>query len=161
MTALPQNPPAPTVVAPGEGDVLAVGPSRVTQKIGGAMTAGHFGMVEYAVAPRFVAPIAWHWHTKESWIGYIVSGRITVTFPDRSIELAAGGTIVVPARCPFMWSNPSDEPAKLLFIYTPAGFENYFREVNAVIAEHPGVAPKDLSPQLQPLWQKYGIESEG
>jgi mannose-6-phosphate isomerase-like protein (cupin superfamily) len=161
MAKLPDNPAAPVVIAPGEGDVLAIGPSRVTQKLSGAATGGHFGMTEYAVEPRFVAPSVWHWHTKESWVAYVVSGSIVVACPDREITVPTGGTIVVGPNCPFVWSNPFDEPAKLLNIYTPAGFENYFREVDGVIAKNPGVAPQDLSPHLVPLWSKYGLEREG
>ena len=161
MTKLPVNPARPIVVQPGEGESHAIGPSKITHKLDGSSMGGRFAMIEYSVSPRFAAPTAWHWHTKESWVGYVAAGKLTVAFPDHQVEVPTGGVIVVPPNCPFAWSNPSDEPARLLNIYSPAGFEDYFREISAVIAKHPGVAAKDLSSQLQPLWQKYGIESEG
>jgi len=111
MAELPANPPRPLLVLPGQGESHAIGPSLITHKLDGAATGGRFALIEYAVAPRFVAP--------------------------------------------------SDEPAKILFIYTPAGFEEYFCAVAAVIAKNPGVAVKDLGDELGPLWQHYGIESEG
>ena len=161
MAQLPSNPPAPTHVAAGEGQSHVIGPSKVTHKLDGAATSGRFAMIEYEVAPRFVAPTLWHWHTKEAFAGYVVAGKLSVAFPDRIIDVATGGVIAVPANCPFAWSNPSDEPAKVLFIYGPAGFEDYFRDVSSVLAKNPGVPTKDLGPQLAPLWQEYGLESEG
>ena len=160
MAKLPVNPARPIVVMPGEGESHALGPSKITHKLDGNAIGGRFGMIEYSVAPRFIAPTVWHWHTKESWVGYVAAGTLLVAFPDHQLEVPSGGLIVVPPNCPFAWSNPGDEPAKLLSIYSPAGFENFFREVSAVAAANPGVTAKDLGPHLAPLWQKYGIESE-
>ena len=160
MAKLPVNPTQPVLVLPGEGESHTLGPSTITHKLDGGTMGGRFAMIEYTVAPRFIAPTLWHWHTKEAWVGYVAMGKLSVAFPDRQLEVPTGGVIVVPPNCPFAWSNPSDEPAKLLSIYSPAGFENFFREVSAVAAAHPGVTAKDLGPQLVPLWQKYGIENE-
>jgi mannose-6-phosphate isomerase-like protein (cupin superfamily) len=159
MGKLPSNPSQPVVVMPGEGESHEIGPSKITHKVDGAANGGHFGMIEYRVAPRFVAPTMWHWHTKECWTAYVALGQLRVAFLDRQIEVPTGGTIVVPANCPFAWSNPSDEPATLISIYAPAGFENYFRAISSVLQQHPGVSVKDLGPQLTPLWNQYGIGS--
>jgi mannose-6-phosphate isomerase-like protein (cupin superfamily) len=161
MTKLPEDPPPPVVVMPGEGETYHVGPSTVVRKIGGEHTDGHFGIVEYTVAPHFVAPTVWHWHTKDGWVLYVISGAISVALPAKTVEIPAGGFMTLQAGAPFAWSNPGDAPAKLLFVYMPAGFENYFREATAVMTANPGVAAKDLGPQLLPLWEKYGIASEG
>jgi uncharacterized RmlC-like cupin family protein len=118
-------------------------------------------MIVCDVSPRFVAPTMWHWHTKESWTGYVLSGRIKLAFQEGDVEIPTGGAVHVPAYCPFIWSHPADEPARVLFVYAPGGFENYFRDIGEVLAQNPGVPVKDLSPKLVPLlWERYGLESE-
>ncbi len=161
MPPLPAPPAAPVIVAPGEGERIAVGPSTVTLKLDSRATGGRVGAIEYTVAPRFVAPAVLHWHTKEGWVGYVAAGRVGIRFADRSVEIDAGGMVFVPPDCPFAWFNPTDQPAKVVFLYTPGGFEQYFREASAVAAANPGVAVKDLAPQLAALWDRYGQMKEG
>lgn len=161
MPVLPANPAQPVVVQPGEGERIAIGPSTVTLKLDSRDTGGKVGAIEYTVAPRFVAPSVLHWHTKEGWVGVVAAGRVGIRFADRSVEIDAGGLVFVPPDCPFAWFNPTDAPAKVVFLYVPGGFEQYFREASAVAAANPGVAIKDLAPQLGPLWVKYGQEKDG
>jgi mannose-6-phosphate isomerase-like protein (cupin superfamily) len=161
MPARPSKSEAPIFIQPGAGDAQVVGPSRITFKLGAAAIAGRLSMTEYDVAPNFVAPPVLHWHTKEAWVAYILAGRIAFRLADTTIELGAGGVAMIPPNCPFAWSNPLPEPAKMLCVYTPGGFDTYFRELGAVLAANPGAAVKDLTPKLAPLWAKYGIEKEG
>ncbi len=91
----------------------------------------------------------------------MLDGRLAVRFADRCAIVGRGGSLIVPAGCPFAWYNPDDAPARIIFSFSPGGFENYYREVVPLIAAHRGLAARDLTPKLQPLWAKYGLESDG
>ncbi|MFO1058291.1 MAG: cupin domain-containing protein [Dongiaceae bacterium] len=146
----------PLIAPAGEGTILPVGPSTIVLRISGGAD-GAPSAIEYRVAPGFAAPSALHSHTRESWTAYVVEGRIAVRFVDRTVEVAAGGLLQVPPHCPFAWYNPSSEPARLICLYAPGGFERYFAEARQVLSDHPGVPVKDLTPHLMPLWDKYGM----
>jgi len=40
----------------------------------------------------------------------------------------------VPPFVNFRWWNPADAPARVLFLYSPGGFEDFFREVAEAVA---------------------------
>ena len=146
--------------APGEGRTISMGPNSITFKVGGEETGGAFSMIEYSVAPGFQAPPAMHFHTHESWVGYILEGVFGFQLGDETVTLSAGSSLLVPKGLPFRWWNAEDKPAKYLAIYFPAGFEKYFDDIAALTKGLPP-GPLDMSklmPQLLPLWEKYGIK---
>jgi mannose-6-phosphate isomerase-like protein (cupin superfamily) len=150
----------PTISLSGTGRRVHVGPNVITFRTTAMESNGRIGVIEYDVAPRFVAPPVLHWHTREAFTGYVIEGTLRFRFAGGVAEAGPGTTVHVPARCPFAWENPSDQPAKVLFMYTPGGFEAYFADLGELLARNPGQTVKDLMPQLLPLWEKYGIERE-
>ncbi|HEX4301294.1 MAG TPA: cupin domain-containing protein [Rhizomicrobium sp.] len=166
MTNLPKRAPAATVFP--DDAALRIGPSRVTilRDSWCAGVAQHDfesigeGIVAYDLAPHLAAPRRLHWHTRESWTGTVLDGALTVRLADHDEVLQRGATIRVPAYCPFAWSNPGDMPARVVFTYSPGGFENYFREIAALLGAHPGLNLRDIAPQLPALWLRYGLEYE-
>jgi quercetin dioxygenase-like cupin family protein len=163
MMCLPKKFPA-AIVLPKDG-ALQVGPNRVTilreawTADGCLLESAATGMVAYDVAPGYVAPPVLHWHTREDWTATVLGGRLAVRFADRREIVGRGASLIVPAGCPFAWYNPDDAPARIIFSFSPGGFENYYREVVPLIDAHPGLAVADLTPKLKPLWAKYGLES--
>ena len=146
----------PVVVHPGEGRTVRVGPNEITYKVQG----GSMAVVEYKVGPRFVAPPVLHWHEDTDFTGIVLEGRVEFRFENSSSQIAAGGFVFVPRNCKFAWANPEDAPARVLFVYSPAGFENYFAEIESLLKANPGKAIPDLMPQIMPLWEKYKIARE-
>ena len=51
---------------------------------------------------------------------HVVSGQIELIMTNERYSLSAGDTLTFPGREPHTWSNPSDEPARLLWILVPA-----------------------------------------
>jgi mannose-6-phosphate isomerase-like protein (cupin superfamily) len=148
-----------STILPGEGRSVQIGPSRITYKLEGEQTSGAFSMIEYEVAPGFEAPPTLHFHTQESWTGYILEGTLGFQLGERTVTLSAGSSLFVPRGLPFKWWNAEQKPARYLAIYFPAGFEKYFEEINAITKDLPpgpiDMAP--LMPRILPLWEKYGI----
>jgi hypothetical protein len=58
-----------------------------------------------------------------------------------------------------MW-NAGSEPGRIVEIITPAGFENYFRELGDLLIEHvhdPAAKPLHELPEFGELADKYGL----
>jgi transcriptional regulator with XRE-family HTH domain len=52
---------------------------------------------------------------------YVVAGRLRLTLPGETVDLAAGDAFTMPGATPHTWLNPSDTaPAEVLWALTPA-----------------------------------------
>lgn len=156
-----QTVPEPVIVEANAGRRLAFAGNEVTFKLTGNESGGAFSVIEYSVAPNFVAPPVLHANTLEAWAGYVLEGTLGFEFEETSRVIAGKGTFLfLPKSTMFRWWNETDQAARWLCIYSPAGFENYFTEVSAVIADVPreNFDIKQAMPRIMPLWEKYGIK---
>jgi mannose-6-phosphate isomerase-like protein (cupin superfamily) len=119
-----------------------------------------WSMIEYTAPPQFAAPPRPHWHTREHAFFFILSGSLRFGLADeRTEDLGPGDMLHLPPGASFHWSNPSDEPARFLCMYSPAGFERMFEDVAGALRDSDG-GPAEVMPRIMPpIWQKYGIES--
>ena len=150
----------PTVVAPGAGIVPTFSHPAVPTvevKLDGRAGAG-FSLIEYVVPPGFAPPPVLHRHTRESATGYVIDGHLTYWFDDGEAHDVGPGTVVhLPAGAWFRWANTTDEQVRLLFMFQPAGFEQFFLEPMAGIADAGG-DPAAIGSLIHPLRTKYGDE---
>jgi len=72
----------------------------------------------------------YHLHRGSDEVAWVLAGEITFKIGD---EVSAGG----PGTCAFMprdiphaWKNTGSEPARALFLYTPAGAGGYIEALN-------------------------------
>ena len=72
----------------------------------------------------------------------VLDGEIELTFRGVSTVATAGETINVPANAPHVFRNVSQRPARLLCLCSPAGQEEFFKEVGVPVA-HRTEAPPD------------------
>ena len=122
-----------TVYRPGEGERIG-GPSAVTIKATGDETAGSFYLGETEVAPGFPGPPP-HVHDRLHDMFYVLEGTLTMRIGDDTTELPAGSFACIPPGVVHAFSNPSNAVVRFLNFNTPAGFENYMRELGAALAE--------------------------
>lgn len=147
------QPPALTVVPPGEGSTGNLGDIGVQFKLWGADTGGALSIVEHPFpVGALVAP---HRHTREDEYSIVTEGSIGFRSGDREVVLGAGGYIVKPrGELHAMW-NAGDVPARMIEIISPAGFEHFFREVAEMLAA--GTVPDDQGAELI---ARYGLQFE-
>lgn len=145
---------AAVAVAPGAGETRWIGPSfGVIRKLLGSEAAG-ISIVEHPFGPRAMVPP--HRHTREDEISYVIEGELGFRSEDREIRLGAGGYIVKPRNeLHAMW-NPTDAPARMLEIITPAGFEHYFADL-ADLAASGALTPEAITS----LGARYGLTFDG
>ena len=121
------------VVPPGEGRVGRLGPGvGVHFKIDGEDTAGRVSVVEHPFAVgALVRP---HIHTREDEISIVIEGQIGFRSEDKEVVLGAGGYIIKPrGEVHAMW-NAGSTPARMIEVISPAGFEDFFRELTDMTA---------------------------
>jgi oxalate decarboxylase/phosphoglucose isomerase-like protein (cupin superfamily) len=67
---------------------------------------------------------------------YVLEGTLTLRLGDRTIKSGPGSFACVPPGVVHTFRNDGDGPVRLLNFTTPAGFENYMRDLAE--AAHPG-----------------------
>jgi hypothetical protein len=85
----------------------------------------------------------------------VISGKVGFRSDGREVSLGAGGYIVKPrGELHSMW-NAGDEPARMIEIISPAGFEKYFMELAEATAAGGGVRP---DPSVTaPIAERFGL----
>ncbi|HVL54167.1 MAG TPA: cupin domain-containing protein [Vitreimonas sp.] len=116
------------VVQPGDGrrGDLADG-IGVIFKIDGADTGGALSIVEHPFAVGALVPP--HIHRREDEISIVLEGQIGFRSEDQEVVLAAGGYIIKPRNEVHAMWNAGPTPARMIEVISPAGFENFFREL--------------------------------
>jgi quercetin dioxygenase-like cupin family protein len=115
------------VILPGAGELVDLGGIGVHFKLSGRDTGDAFSIVEHPVEPRMLIPS--HVHHLEDEFSYVLEGRIGARIGDDILDAPAGSYLVKPRDIPHTFWNPTDEPARLIEIISPAGFEAQFAEM--------------------------------
>jgi quercetin dioxygenase-like cupin family protein len=163
------EPPLVRVVRPGEGRTGDLGAITVDFKLWGSDTGGALAVVEHEFPPRALGPP--HLHTREDEYSIVTDGLIGFRSGDREAVLGPGGYITKPrGEAHAMW-NAGSEPARMIEVISPAGFELFFRAVvdllesgdvdpergAALAAEH-GLEFVD-TPWLADVVRRFGLDA--
>ncbi len=101
--------------------------------IGGETTGNRFSLVEHPLPPRALgSPV--HTHRNEDEYSFVLEGRVGVQLGDEVLEARPGDLVFKPRGLAHAFWNAGDAPARLLELISPAGFENYFRELAPLLA---------------------------
>jgi mannose-6-phosphate isomerase-like protein (cupin superfamily) len=143
----------PRVLGPNEGKAGMLGSMGVRFMISGAETQGGFALVEHPIPPRaLAAPL--HRHSREDEYSFVLSGRVGALLGEAVVYGEPGDLIFKPRAQWHTFWNAGDEPARLLELIAPAGFERYFEEMIDLLA---GVGAPDPN-ALGALAGRYGLE---
>ncbi|KWX01467.1 Cupin 2 [Carbonactinospora thermoautotrophica] len=91
------------------------------------ITGGSLSFVEASVPPGSGPPPHVHADSDEAY--YILSGRFEVLDGDRTLVAKPGDFVYIPRNTLHRFKNVGVDAARLLFLFTPAGFERLFFEV--------------------------------
>ncbi|GAA3588644.1 hypothetical protein GCM10022222_86330 [Amycolatopsis ultiminotia] len=137
MTTEPGKSPIPaddlqrqlTVARPGDKGSLkhiALAGDIYTILVTGAQTNGRYCLIDMRIPPGGGPPP--HRHDFEEMFT-ILEGQIRFTFRGQDVTVNAGETVNIPANAPHFFRNASGRPARMHCMCTPAGQEDYFRQV--------------------------------
>ena len=104
--------------------------------------AGGFSLVEHPIAPRTLAGPS-HVHQHEDEYSYVLEGEVGSRSATRCFTAGPGQLVAKPRGIWHAFWNAGDEPARILEVISPAGFERYFAELAELIP--PAVPQPDLA----------------
>jgi oxalate decarboxylase/phosphoglucose isomerase-like protein (cupin superfamily) len=135
----------------------------------GAEQSSIWSTFEAEIAPGF--DVGAHLHQQAEEVFYVLEGELdllafhpsatasgdwhswTSKTGDTVLRGGPGSFMFVPAGCPHAFFNPGPEPAKMLFLVSPAGHELYLQELADLLAT-PG--PPDQA-EIAALRQRHDI----
>src|SRR5919202_7116402 len=139
-----------------DGERVDLGGLGVRFMIDGERSGGGFSLVEHPIAPRtLAAPLLRH--ANEDEYSYVLEGRVGVQLGDETLEAGPGELVFKPRGQWHAFWNPGDEPARLLEIISPGGFEQYFADIA------PLLPPNREEPDFEALaaaQARYGLEMD-
>jgi mannose-6-phosphate isomerase-like protein (cupin superfamily) len=140
------------VVGPGDGKAGFLGSIGVRFMVDGAESGGGFSLVEHPMSPRaLAAPL--HRHAREDEYSYVLEGRMGALLGGEELVAEQGDLVFKPRNQWHTFWNAGEEPARILEIISPAGFEKYFEE----LADLGGSTRAELS-DLMELSARYELE---
>ena len=140
MFAIPKN----------EGEFFDFGGLGVHWKIDGAHSDRRFAVVHHPIAPHaLAAPL--HRHHNEDEYSFVLKGSLGALLGEDEVVAETGSWVFKPRNQWHTFWNPGSTPCEIIEILSPAGLENYFREVAA--------AWGDLE-QFQLINAKYDLDMD-
>ena len=140
-------------LGPDDGELVYVGRDPVRIKVGPQGRQGRFGMITQDVSAGTSIPV--HLHEREDEIIFIQSGRGEATLGDDTVALTGGSILFVPQGTWHGGRNTGTDLLRWIAIYSPSGFEGYFREIGR---RTPDEAPRpSTAEQRRARDERYGI----
>lgn len=142
------------VLGPRDGKAGFLGSIGVRFMIDGAESGGGFSLVEHPMSARaLAAPL--HRHVREDEYSFVLEGSVGALLGEEVRIGNPGDLIFKPRNQWHTFWNAGDQPARILEIISPAGFEGFFRE----LVDLGGVT--NAEPQtLASLCGRYGLEMD-
>lgn len=138
------------------GTVVRFGDAMTARTLLGAeSTAASFSVVEHLVGPRgLAAPL--HMHSREDEFTIVAEGAIGFLLGEDVFYAQPGDLVRKPKNQWHTFWNAGDQPARVLEIITPSGFEHYFKEIAPFFPD--GQAPDLVA--LAVTVEKYGLQMD-
>jgi mannose-6-phosphate isomerase-like protein (cupin superfamily) len=161
----------PKIIGPTDGESVTLQTIGARFMIPAADTDGRLSLVEHPIPPRaLAAPL--HRHNREDEYSYVVDGRMGALLGDDVIEAGPGDLVYKPRGQWHTFWNAGDEPARILEIISPAGFEQFFAELAPLaggdapdpeaFGELCGRYALDMQPESVPaLCARFGVSFPG
>jgi quercetin dioxygenase-like cupin family protein len=124
----------PYVLQSHEGAVLDVGYTRLRVLLSAEDTNGAFALTEQPLEARALAgPL--HTHAHEDGFIFVLSGRLGAQVDQTTVEVGAGGIVLVPRGAVHTFWNPTATEAVAMEFFAPAGLECWFAELAELVTE--------------------------
>jgi quercetin dioxygenase-like cupin family protein len=122
----------PRTISRDDGEQVPLGGLDIIFKITSDQTGGALAICETAVEPGRLIPA--HLHDTEDEFTYVIDGRIGVLVGEEEFTADVGSWVVKPRGIAHTLWNPGPDQARTIELITPAGFENFFREISEIFS---------------------------
>lgn len=155
---------AALVRRPGQGRTVAVVGDVYRFLATGDETGGKYAMWEAIVPPGGGPPP--HVHSREEESFYVLEGEITFRYrtldgTEQTLVAGPGMFAAMPIGVPHSFKNEGSTTAKMILSVAPAGLEQMFFDVGAMLAEGATSAAPPTKAEIDKLLAvsaKYGVE---
>lgn len=113
---------SPIVLGPGTGRTYDMPDMRAIFKADGAETGDRYSVSEWWLKPFGKGPGA-HSHDANDEIFYGIGGTVAVRVDNEWLQIERGSFLLIPAGTIHDFENRTSEPAGLLNVFIPGGFE--------------------------------------
>ncbi len=137
-----------------EGELLNVLGMSVRVKLSAEESAGAVSVFMTEDPPRTGPPV--HTHTKEDETIFVIDGDYKIQIGGTVHDVMPGQIAFFPKDTPHTYVNAGETTGKLLVVTTPGGFENFFRDVDALCRN--GIPD---TADLLPVAQRHGLDITG
>ncbi len=96
-------------------------------KVTGEQSGGLYALAEVFVTPKGMVPL--HVHHREDEGFYVLDGELTFYVGDETYEAGPGSFVLGPKDVPHRY-DVKTPTARLLMLFSPAGFEGFIRETS-------------------------------
>ena len=150
----------PYMLSRGEGKSVWSMGLLITFKAEGANTANGFALCEFLLPAGFAPPP--HMHHMEDQAFYILEGTLQVTCGDQTFTATPGCFVYLPRGIAHGFQVGGNQPARVLEMTTPTGFEHYYEEMGEPARTLTLPSPKELDIQkMLALMAKYHVDNAG
>jgi len=111
------------MVDPDGGERLSFSGAEFVVRASADRTGGAFGVIEE------IDPLDTPLHVHEDEIFYVVEGEHVVQVGDEEFRVGAGGLVFGPRGVPHAQRRVVPRTGRVLVMFSPAGFEGFFREL--------------------------------
>ncbi len=88
---------------------------------------GALAIMEGTIATRQLIPP--HTHSREDECSYVLSGALMFQVGEEVVNASAGCYVVKPRNIPHAFWNVEPQPARVMEIHSPGGFERHYDEM--------------------------------
>jgi mannose-6-phosphate isomerase-like protein (cupin superfamily) len=142
-------------IPPDGSEHVEIGGLGIVWKIEGTEAGERFSVVHHPLAPRaLAAPL--HRHTREDEYSFVLEGTLGALLGDEVVTAGPGTWVFKPRNQWHTFWNAGDTRCEIIEIISPAGFEDFFRELAEVYATD---AEPDLS-RFAELCSRYALEMD-
>ena len=145
---------AARVLGPRDGKAGFLGSIGVRFMIDGSEADERFSLVEHPMSPRaLAAPL--HRHNREDEYTFVLEGSVGALLGDEVVVAEPGDLVFKPRGQWHTFWNAGDTPARILEIISPAGFEDFFVELDSL-----GGAIEAAPDALADLCARYELDMQ-
>jgi len=129
----------------------------VVWRIASDETEGRFSIVEHPIRPRtLAAPL--HRHHSEDEYSFVLEGTLGALLGDRVVEAGPGSWVLKPRGEWHTFWNAGETDCRIIEVISPAGFENYFRELAAIFRSGGEAGPDPA--RIGELAARYSLDMD-
>lgn len=131
--------------APGAGKKFWILGQALEIRVSSKDTDGAYAVTEAEAAPGWSGAPP-HIHHHEDELVHVLAGELLFTIDGREIRAGTGSLVHIPRGALHSFANQTDMRSRLLTVYTPGGFEEWFEEVGTAIvggSDRPPAEPPD------------------